>query len=159
MKGGICEFIGCEYPNYGHGLCNAHWWQKRQNRSLTAVSRRPRNVILEDGFWRNVGERPQSGCWNWMGNKPRGYGRFKYRGKDYVAHRISWEIFNGKKLNRYERIDHLCRNRACVNPDHLEVVTHRENNLRMIGFISMQKQLQELKEYFNINDQLDDYEW
>jgi hypothetical protein len=65
-------------------------------------------------------------CWLWVGaTVPAGYGRF---GPGY-AHRWSYEHHVGPIAPGLE-IDHLCRNRSCVNPAHLEAVTHRENMRR-----------------------------
>lgn len=65
-------------------------------------------------------------CWEWQGRlDPRGYGRYAGR----LAHRISYELLRGPIPSGLE-LDHLCRVRNCVNPDHLEPVTHRENTLR-----------------------------
>ena len=73
---------------------------------------------------------PTTGCWLWLGKlHPAGYG--KYRGK--FAHRVSWEQSNGP-IPEGLQIDHLCRTRCCVNPDHLEPVTQRENVLRGVGY-------------------------
>ncbi|MGN7160856.1 HNH endonuclease signature motif containing protein [Sphingomonas sp. SAFR-052] len=74
-----------------------------------------------------------SRCWVWTGGISRqGYGRVKVRGRDYKAHRFSWETFKGPIPDNLT-IDHLCKNKACVNPDHLEPVTSRENILRSDG--------------------------
>ena len=69
----------------------------------------------------------ETGCWNWTGRKlPNGYGRIGERG---YTHRVVYEAIYGA-IPAGLVIDHLCRNRACFNPDHLEVVTQRENTHR-----------------------------
>lgn len=70
-------------------------------------------------------------CWLWTGAIDKaGYGRIG-RGSYEVlyAHRVAWELAVGP-IPEGMHIDHLCRVRNCVNPDHLEVVTNRENALR-----------------------------
>ena len=71
-----------------------------------------------------------TGCWEWQGaiDKRDGYGYFTLRKLEY-AHRSSYKLFKGE-IETGKQIDHLCRNRPCVNPDHLEVVTPRQNTLR-----------------------------
>lgn len=77
---------------------------------------------------------PRTGCWMWTGAKTTaGYGTFSPRGKSVYAHRYSYEQFVGP-IPRGLELDHLCRNPACVNPDHLEAVTQRTNVLRSRSF-------------------------
>jgi len=70
-----------------------------------------------------------TGCWLWTWRKTnKGYGIFYCKG-ERSAHRISYLHYKGLIPEGLE-LDHLCRKPACVNPDHLEAVTHRENILR-----------------------------
>jgi hypothetical protein len=75
---------------------------------------------------------PATGCWNYTGAIDRGYGRFWVDGRTVMAHRFAWEQANGPVPDG-KQLDHLCRNRSCVNPGHLEPVTIGENVLRGIG--------------------------
>lgn len=69
-------------------------------------------------------------CWPWQrGRTGAGYGAYKLEGRQELAHRLSYEIAKGP-IPAGLVIDHLCRNRACQNPDHMEVVTNQENMLR-----------------------------
>ena len=72
-----------------------------------------------------------TGCWVWRSanGSSRGYGQFKFNRKNMGAHRFSYEQERGK-IPAGLTIDHLCRNRKCVNPSHLEAVTNQENLLR-----------------------------
>lgn len=72
----------------------------------------------------------ENDCWHYTGTKyPAGYGKVFKKNKTLLAHRASYEIFVGP-IPSGLTIDHLCRNRSCINPKHLEPVTMRENTLR-----------------------------
>ena len=67
-----------------------------------------------------------TGCWSWQGATSRGYAQLVESGKVRSAHRLSFEHYNHDIPSNLQ-VDHLCRNRACVNPDHLELVTAQQN--------------------------------
>lgn len=76
---------------------------------------------------------PKTGCWEWQACRcSGGYGNFRHKGRVVVAHRLAYETLVGPIPEGLD-IDHLCRNRKCVNPHHLEPVTRRENILRGEG--------------------------
>lgn len=69
-------------------------------------------------------------CWVWVGAKSgSGYGRIRVGDKLHQAHRISYELFR-ESIPAGMNLDHLCLNKLCVNPEHLEVVTSQTNTLR-----------------------------
>lgn len=69
-------------------------------------------------------------CWIYTGHiTPAGYGQNKIAGRKVLIHRFMWEQMRGPIAPGLE-IDHLCRNRSCCNPEHLEPVTHRVNQHR-----------------------------
>lgn len=93
----------------------------------------PVTKTAEQRFMEHV-SRDESGCWIWTGClNHHGYGGFGLPNRrSALAHRWSYEHFVGDIPDDLQ-IDHLCRVRACVNPDHLEPVTSRENTIRGVG--------------------------
>jgi hypothetical protein len=72
----------------------------------------------------------EAGCWQWKRSlNSRGYGLISERGVVLLAHRVSYELQVGPIAEGLQ-VDHLCRNKACVNPAHLEPVTCAENASR-----------------------------
>jgi hypothetical protein len=70
-------------------------------------------------------------CWNWHASKINNYGAFGFRGRVVGGHRFIYELIKGRIPAGWV-IDHLCRNKACVNPNHLEAVTQSINVRRAV---------------------------
>ena len=87
---------------------------------------------VAERFWGKVLLDPHA-CWEWQGAKTyKGYGQIRINGTTIGAHRVAYEMEVGP-IPAGLHIDHLCRNPACVRPDHMEPVTQQENILRGEG--------------------------
>lgn len=79
----------------------------------------------------------ESGCWEWTGYLTVGYGNIKIGNENFLVHRVSYSIFKNKDISNLI-IDHKCRNRKCVNPDHLRVADSFKNTTEnSIGIASI----------------------
>lgn len=86
---------------------------------------------LEERFWEKVDK--SGDCWLWTASLCNGYGELRMRsGRRLYAHRLSWELANGPILSDLE-VDHRCHVRRCVRPDHLRLVTHKQNTENRSG--------------------------
>lgn len=82
-------------------------------------------------FWSHV-EKTET-CWNWTASKMKGgYGKLRFNGKDYAAHRFAYEM-TGNTIPDGMDLDHTCHNPACVRLDHLRVATRKQNNENLSG--------------------------
>lgn len=82
---------------------------------------------LKERFMQYIEKQPNGGCWLWTGGLSNGgYGKFQIDPKTRLAHRVAYEIFIGP-VPEGAQLDHLCRQRRCCNPSHLEPVACKEN--------------------------------
>ena len=133
-RDGLCVIEDCGEPKYGRGWCCHHYrtWETHGD----PLYMRP---TAAERFWSKVNKdgplperRPELGpCWVWTANahKKSGYGKFGVKGKTILAHRWSYTEEVGP-IPEGLQLDHLCRNTACVRPDHLEPVPGKVNLLR-----------------------------
>lgn len=118
-----CSIEGCTKPVLARGWCGAHWarWKRNGTPGTTLV----RSDDIDVRFWEKVLK--TEGCWVWQGSKSEGYGKFSLNNRPVWAHRVAYEREVGPIPDGLT-IDHICRNRACVRPDHLRAVTQKQNN-------------------------------
>lgn len=143
---GTCEFCGGEFSTNGlqqHRRSHMHdvlpvlpcpW--DGCDRTFTFKCARARHVLAHQSigkrFFDKVQINDETGCWEWTGGKTHnGYGTFKPFSTTFNAYLVSYVMFVGPMPAGLE-LDHLCRVRHCVNPDHLEPVTRHENMRRGI---------------------------
>lgn len=85
------------------------------------------NYEINQRFKKKIREDKVSGCWHWIGaQKGNGYGNSWLNGRNQPAHRVIYQLIKGEIPDGMD-LDHLCRNRICVNPNHLEPVTRSVN--------------------------------
>lgn len=124
-----CAIPHCAKPPYLRGWCRSHY--SRWQRSGDPLPKPAPDLVAD--FWCRVA--PTGFCWEWTATRStEGYGVFTEGRKQFRAHRRSYELLMGPIPDGLH-LDHLCRNRGCVNPDHLEPVTSKVNALR--GFSPM----------------------
>ena len=118
----ICSFDGCDRKHYGRGYCRGHWEQWHRGNPLKPLAGRA--IPVMERFFQKV-EKTEN-CWNWTGFVNVRYGRMRVNGIKIYAHRFSYEKFVGPIPSGME-VDHICLNYICVNPDHLRLVTRKQN--------------------------------
>jgi hypothetical protein len=104
--------------------------------NLKLIKRCPPGMSKEDYFWLRVHKTKT--CWIWTRSKSGdGYGNVYWEGRNTGAHRVAYKLIQGSFPPKGLEIDHLCRNRICVNPKHLEAVQPRINKLRGVSIVAI----------------------
>lgn len=119
-----CSVEDCPDASDAKGYCPKHYmrWKKYGD----PLGSRPRHIRTDEERWQLYVDKTES-CWNWTGAlTTAGYGSLTKNYQRMYAHRWSYEQHVGP-IPEGLALDHLCRNRSCVNPDHLEPVTIGEN--------------------------------
>lgn len=132
-----CRAPACQRPSIARDYCAKHYQRAKRNGT---PSKQPQRVFtLSARFWKGVllGDVIGDGCWEWQGIKyPTGYGQISLwlgdRQTTRRAHRVGYELLVGAIPDGLV-LDHLCENRACVNPAHLEPVTQSVNVRRSLA--------------------------
>lgn len=127
----VCAQCGIAFQGHAKTLARGHG--RFCSRTCAMLARPPRPLLTREErvcrshgvFWRRVNKTDT--CWRWTGPLDvNGYGQFG----GLFAHRVSWLLTYGGMPPLGLELDHLCRVPACVRPEHLDPVTHRENILR-----------------------------
>ena len=125
-----CGIDGCDVEHRARGLCNRHYLIILRGGGFRVVSKYARKN-------RNITERllsameidQETSCWNWQLTITQKTPKIRYMGKTQLAYRVSYEAFI-ENIPPGLTIDHLCENRRCINPFHLEPTTPQENTRR-----------------------------
>lgn len=133
MMAATCSVANCNKSVLARGWCTAHYHRWLKHGDVQADIPIRTKVPLIDLLMRRIDKNGADGCWVWTGSITKwGYGAYRPAralGLSDVAHRTVYQVLVGP-IPEGLVLDHLCRNKRCVNPDHLEPVTDRVNQLR-----------------------------
>ncbi len=129
-RGKKCSFPGCGKKHSAHGLCQGHNIQRKTGSPLRPLMDRrspgePLRILYDEVPCDNP--ELEGPCHVFCGAKQGdGYGNVSVNGRRFLVHKYVWELTNGPVSSGLE-LDHLCKNRACCNANHLRAVTHKVN--------------------------------
>lgn len=141
----LCDYSKCRKPAVTRALCDGHYRQVLQGRPLAPLgttSRRPKDVKTR--ILSKVRKSRSNGCWIWQGSRTsNGYGQIYVSGRIKVVHRVAYQEWVGEIGE--DTVHHKCARRLCVNPEHLQRVTLRENIAEMHARKSLERTVSSLQ--------------
>lgn len=125
-----CDKESCERKHLAQGLCKSHYEVAKRTGRIPTIVTHFRGTIQErlEFYSERSGD-----CIVWTGGRSReGYGKIRHPGRGRHAHQVAYELAHGP-VPLGHVIDHRCRNRACINPDHLRPATAKTNAENLQG--------------------------
>lgn len=140
--GATCSHEECTERPQSRGMCRPHYhlWEAAHQNARTRTPQEIAQYIAERSA------PTDDGCVVWTGNVTvSGYGRTTIGGVAYRIHRLAYELHHRVQLTRAETVHHVCANRLCINPDHLQVITPAENVAEMMERAYYKRRIAELE--------------
>lgn len=162
---GTCAHCGKQYRGHGARYCSPRCvGDSRKKTPEPKAARTPVDLrspirrAYEDSQWAEVAnelrlrvEVDSDGCWIWQGQVKDGYAVVRVGTRELFAHRVSVEAQFGKRLGS-QPVHHKCAHRTCINPEHLEPVTHAENIIEMLARNAYIARIRELEDALAVAD-------
>lgn len=137
-----CLYEICKLNAKTAGYCVGHYAQKHKGKDLKPLYN---HMSLQERIEEHM--RWENECLIWDHRlDSSGYPQIKYQGGQRLVHRAYYEIMI-RPLHKHESIDHLCRNKTCINLNHLEPVSNSENVKRMLAANFYEKEIERLKKF------------
>lgn len=127
-SGETCSIDGCDRPAVARGWCHRCYYRWTRTGDPELVRTRPLGTTPDGALQFTGWEVTDSGCWEWKGSRDHaGYGKLKYQGQKYMAHRFAYQTWVGQIPDGLLVRHRICDNPPCINPAHLELGTQVDN--------------------------------